>query len=1156
MDDATNVGNDGKSASSLKSKQKTRRGRGKGGSKMMNFSILGNNVNGIHGKLDSLISASKIFNSPSIITIQETKISNLKTKIPGYKVFSKVRDSGVGGGGLITAIEENLNAIEVSECLEDILVVEVSVNEQNFRVINFYGPQEPQNDQERNLVKTFWFEVEKQIIAAKATNCKLILQGDANAKLGKEIFPRDPHFQSYNGSLLYDLVCRQDLFILNLESRCEGLITRHRSTINGTELAVLDYILVCEELMMYFDHMIIDDKRQHVLTKYSTKKGLQTKITSDHNLLYARFNLMYRRTPVVVKREVFKFKDPEGQIKFHDITEHTNHLSSSFHDSSVNFEDQSKKFLKQLNSTFHRCFSKVRITNKTQNRKDDIQMLFDKKSKIVQFLEGAKSQFMIDWFTEQKLLIENNLATLISTKHAGAIKEQINSLNTLDGQFCRQGLWKVKSKLYPTVTEPPLAKKDIDGNLVTAVLPLKELYLSTYVQRLSDRPMKDNMAELRELKTTLWEGRLGLIKDKKSKDWTMTDLEKVLKSLKNNQTRDPDELLNEIFKPPVIGKDLKLAILCLMNGIKASMTIPRFLQVANISTIRKNKGSKFEMDSERGIFILSVFRKIFDKLIFNDKYNFIEESMSDSNIGARKSQSIKNHLFVLYGIIKYVLDEEKSCIDICIYDIKKCFDALWLEDVMNDLYDSVPTEEQDDKLALIFESNRNNFVAVKTAVGLTKRVNIEKIVTQGGTFGPIECSNTMDKVGQKSFITEANNLFIYKKMVKIPPLGFVDDILTVAKCGTQSLSLNTFINTQIETKKLEFHTPDITGKSKCHSIHVGKTSKICPKLKVHGTEIGQSDAETYLGDIISSDGKHCRNIHARSNKGLGITSQILSMLDKITVGEHYFQSAVLLRESLFLNGILTNAEIWYGIKSTDLKPLMDLDRFLIRKILNTPISTPVESLYLELGLLDIETILKARRINYFFYLLHKKPSDMLYRFFIAQWKYPAKQDWAELVKQDLEDFGLSTNLDLIKSKSEYSFKKLVMKKAKQYAFEKFLKMKASHSKLKDLHYEDLQMQHYLKSKDLTVEEARTIFWFRTRMAQFRDNFRNNSDCNLCPLCKNHIDSQNLAFKCPVILENIEIFGRLEDIFDKNISKKLAETLISILNLRQTFQNAL
>ena len=334
---------------------------------------------------------------------------------------------------------------------------------------------------------------------------------------------------------------------------------------------------------------------------------------------------------------------------------------------------------------------------------------------------------------------------------------------------------------------------------------------------------------------------------------------------------------------------------------------------------------------------------------------------------------------------------------------------------------------------------------------------------------------------------------------------------------------------------------------------MGKPSKVCPKLKVHGVEIGQTDAETYLGDIISSDGKHLKNIQARANKGLGITSQILGMLDQITVGEHFFQSAVLLRESLFLNGILTNAEIWYGISSVDLKPLIDLDRFLLRKILNTPMSTPVESLYLELGLLDIETILKARRINYLFYILRKSQSDMLYRFFIAQWRYPSKQDWAELVKKDLIDFNLPTELDLIKSKSEYTFKKLVIKKSKQYAFNNFMKMKTRHSKLKDLEYMELQMQPYLKSKVLTVEEARITFWFRTRMAQFSENYRNNVDIHLCPLCKKHIDTQKLAFKCPVVLENINISGRYDEIFGENISKQLALNLKSIVNLRQSFQ---
>ena len=215
------------------------------------------------------------------------------------------------------------------------------------------------------------------------------------------------------------------------------------------------------------------------------------------------------------------------------------------------------------------------------------------------------------------------------------------------------------------------------------------------------------------------------------------------------------------------------------------MKLPSFMQMSNITTISKPKSSKFDMNGERGIFILSVFRKILDKLIYNDQYDEIESSMSDSNIGARKDQNIKNHLFVLYGVINSVIKESESGVDICIYDIEKCFDSLWLEDVLIDFYDSLPDEKHDDKLALVYEANKNNFVAVKTGVGLTKRVNMQNIVTQGGTFGPLECSNSIDKVGLKSY-SEGKNIFLYKKMVKIPPLGYIDDILSVAKCGQES----------------------------------------------------------------------------------------------------------------------------------------------------------------------------------------------------------------------------------------------------------------------------------------------------------------------------------------------------------------------------------
>ena len=101
----------------------------------------------------------------------------------------------------------------------------------------------------------------------------------------------------------------------------------------------------------------------------------------------------------------------------------------------------------------------------------------------------------------------------------------------------------------------------------------------------------------------------------------------------------------------------------------------------NISSLYKNKGFSFK--SERGIFILGVLRKVMDKLIYEDKYPHIDLNMSDSNIGGRRGKNIKNHLFIIYGIINSVLVEEKSCIDIQIYDIVKAFDRLWLEEYMH-----------------------------------------------------------------------------------------------------------------------------------------------------------------------------------------------------------------------------------------------------------------------------------------------------------------------------------------------------------------------------------------------------------------------------------------------------------------------------------------
>ena len=58
----------------------------------------------------------------------------------------------------------------------------------------------------------------------------------------------------------------------------------------------------------------------------------------------------------------------------------------------------------------------------------------------------------------------------------------------------------------------------------------------------------------------------------------------------------------------------------------------------------------------------------------------------------------------------------------------------------------------------------------------------------------------------------------------------------------------------------------------------------------------------------------------------------MNILEKVTLGEYYFSTAILLRESMFVNGILTNAEIWYGLTKAEVGELEDLDEQLLRQI--------------------------------------------------------------------------------------------------------------------------------------------------------------------------------------------------------------------------------
>ena len=92
------------------------------------------------------------------------------------------------------------------------------------------------------------------------------------------------------------------------------------------------------------------------------------------------------------------------------------------------------------------------------------------------------------------------------------------------------------------------------------------------------------------------------------------------------------------------------------------------MRKTDIATIYKGKGEKCNLENDRGIFLVTIFRSILMRLIYGDKYNIIDSNMSDSQVGGRKGKNVRNHIWIMNGIICDVLsNKRKTPIDIQIF---------------------------------------------------------------------------------------------------------------------------------------------------------------------------------------------------------------------------------------------------------------------------------------------------------------------------------------------------------------------------------------------------------------------------------------------------------------------------------------------------------
>ena len=1119
--------------------------RGKGKNKELELCIMSTNAAQLKGKLNSFKSELK-YSNVGLFTLQETHYATKgKVKIEGFEIFESIRKK-VKGGTMIGA-HKGLKPVLISEYNDEfeLLVVEISIANKEIRIITGYGPQENWPEHQRI---PFFMTLEEEIIKAELAGKSILIEIDANSKLGNKFIPGDNHKQSNNGKLLADIITRHGLVLGNNMEQCKGVITRRRVTKSAIEESIIDFVLLSADMKREIESIIIDDERNHVLTRITkTKKGV-VKVESDHNTIFTRLKMKWSKTMKNQRHELYNLKNKECQAAFRDATtkENNNCYLSSVFEENADIDVATEKFMKRLQKTICKCFRKIRVKEKVDTEKEELFRKWKEMRKKTNNVEKSKIEE-----------IEAKLAEKYAEEYYKIIKEKTNGINCEDGGQNIGNLWNLKKHLFPKHSEPPTAMIDPEtGNLLTTEEKIEKAALKVYKDRLRSKPIHRSIEQIKEAKEKLCENNIKIAKYEKTPAWTMKELEKVLEHLKKQKSRDPYGLANDLFRPEVAGDDLKLAVLKMMNKIKDDQKFPKCLELCNISSIWKRKGSRNSFDNYRGIFRVTIFRSILDRLIYNDEYQNLDKKLTDCNVGARKHRNIRDNIFVMNAITNSVKKGNESALDYQVYDIEKCFDSLWLHEVINTLFEA---GLQNDKLPLLFIENNNAQVAVKNNERISKRISISDIIMQGSIWGSLFCVVVMDKLGKLLYHDKPELLYYYKGVVGTPPLQMVDDILGIQQCSSKSLKLNSVINTFISLEKLTLSS------KKCHNIHIGKSDMKCHNLKVHGSLMSNSKQETYLGDLIDQSGKIRPNIDKRRSKGYGITSNILAILNEIPLAHWKVEAGLRLRQAMLISGILFNSEAWHGIEEKDIAILEKVDEALLRGILSAHPKIPLEALYLETQSLPIRFIMASRRIMFLFNILQKDETEIVRRIYEAQKNDPSPGDFIHLVKSDCERIGLDVSDNQISKMQKHQFRKLVKSKTSNAAFKYLKNMQQGHSKMKHIKYEKFELTPYLNSPVFNNNNRILLLALRTRTVRgIRSDFGGLYPDKMCPLGCGEIDNLENILSCRVLrqhhksneISNTDI--RYQDVFSADISKqqKVTEMFNQLLEIRNDIMQSM
>ena len=578
-------------------------------------------------------------------------------------------------------------------------------------------------------------------------------------------------------------------------------------------------------------------------------------------------------------------------------------------------------------------------------------------------------------------------------------------------------------------------------------------------------------------------------------------VEKLISKLKNKKAKDMSRWKNEYIKSG--GNEMLKSVKIIMNHVDNTHEMPESWDLMKIKSIHK-KGPKVKMKHKRGLFLTNLFSKIYERIV--KARNQERTILSPFQTGGVTDRSTIDNTMVFLAVIERNLYLGKSTV-LTFADVEKCFDQMWLDDGIKDLWRSGMRAR--DCIALK-RLNETANVVIETPVGQTSKIKLHNIVKQGTVYGPAICAASMDRINEIGYKTVTH----YGPRVQIQTLAYVDD---VGSAGNSNTANKTIQNCSLmeEEKKMTMNTDE--GKSGVLIVKERKgTGTVTAEVK--RGEFKEVREYKYLGSWFDQSGSFKKNILKRQQKLAYMITSTKCIANKWNMGNMSTRARLKLIETVLITSFLYNAEAYPTFTNEESRMLEGVQGKMLRDLLQVPMSTPYLPLLLESGMWTMEGRISYKKLMLFQNIMNSGDDRLIKNIVAEQKRTKRPGTWYYSVTKLIEKYGIVESHDELKS----TWKRHVKERIATTTEEEIRWGCSKMSKGRTIVTDEFKVKDYLSA--VNVNQASDILKVRLHMSALPCNYGVKNDCWLCS--EDGVRTEHYL-RCPGTLLSRECFGILE-----------------------------